>query len=279
LYKIPVDTLFLGKNLVILPECPSTNTLAAEMSQTGGPNVAGEGTVIITHHQTVGRGQRGNTWESGKGLNLTFSVILHPTFLRVTDQFQLNKAVALAVHDVVKNYAEDPRVKWPNDIMIGNKKVCGMLIENQVIGEKISRSIVGIGLNVNQKEFSSPAASSVSIYSGKEIDLARMFDELMKALEWRYLQLRSQEAGLRSRESGVGSQESGVWSLEFGVRSGRLDGDYLEVLYGMNEVRKFVINDTETDGIIRGVDDHGKLVVEINDAVRSFDLKEIKFVI
>lgn len=251
MYKIPVDTLFLGKNLVVLPECPSTNTLAAEMSQAGQ---AGEGTVIITHHQTLGRGQRGNTWESGKGLNLTFSVILHPVFLKISDQFLLNKAIALGVHDVVKNYAENVRVKWPNDIMIGNKKVCGMLIENQLVGEKLSRSIAGIGINVNQKDFSSPTASSVSLYSGKDIDLARMFDELMRALEWRYLELKR------------GSIDN-------------LNGDYLEAMYGIDEVRRFVIRDSETDGIIRGVDDHGKLVVEINDAVQSFDLKEIKFVI
>jgi BirA family biotin operon repressor/biotin-[acetyl-CoA-carboxylase] ligase len=248
LYKIPADTLFLAKNLMILPECPSTNTLAAEMSP-----IAGEGTVIITHHQTLGRGQRGNTWESGKGLNLTFSIILHPLFLRVTDQFQLNKAMALGVHDVLKNYAGNVRVKWPNDIMIGDKKVCGILIENQLVGEKLSRSIVGIGINVNQKEFPLPTASSVSIHSSKEIDLAKMFDELMRALEWRYLQLKRDE-------------------IE------KLDGDYLEVLYGIDEIKRFVIRDLEVDGIIRGVDDHGKLVVEINGAVTSFDLKEIKFV-
>lgn len=255
MYKIPADTLFLGKNLLILPECPSTNTLAAEMSQAGD---GGEGTVVITHHQTLGRGQRGNTWESGKGLNLTFSLILHPVFLRVTDQFQLNKAVALAVHDVLKKYVEPVRVKWPNDIMIGDKKVCGILIENLLAGEKLSRSIVGIGLNVNQKEFSSPTASSVSIESGKEIDLVKMFDELMRALEWRYLKLRS-------REPGVGSQE--------------VDRDYLDAMYGINEVRRFAIHDVETEGIIRGVDDHGKLIVEINKAPQAFDLKEIKFVI
>lgn len=218
------------------------------MSQAGN---GGEGTVIITHHQTLGRGQRGNTWESGKGLNLTFSLILHPVFLRITDQFQLNKAVALAVHDVLKKYVEPVRVKWPNDIMIGDKKVCGILIENLLAGEKLSRSIVGIGLNVNQKEFSSPTATSVLIESGKEIDLVKMFDELMKALEWRYLQLKTRD----------------------------VNRDYLDAMYGINQVRRFAIRDSETEGIIRGVDDHGKLIVEINKVPQAFDLKEIKFVI
>jgi BirA family biotin operon repressor/biotin-[acetyl-CoA-carboxylase] ligase len=250
LYKIPVDTLFLGKNLVILPECPSTNTLAAEMSQAGQ---AGEGTVVITHNQTSGRGQRGNTWESGKGLNLTFSLILHPVFLRVTDQFQLNKMVALGVHDVVKNYSEGTRVKWPNDIMIGDKKTGGILIENQLTGDRLSRSVIGIGLNVNQQQFASATASSVSLQSGKHIDLVKMFDELMQSIEWRYLELK-----------------------RGGVE--KLDADYLGAMYRIDEVSRFVIADSETEGIIRGVDDHGKLVVEIDEAVRSFDLKEIKYV-
>ncbi len=251
MYKIPAGTLFFGKNLVVLPECPSTNTLAADMSQAGQ---AGEGTVVITHHQTSGRGQRGNTWESGKGLNLTFSAVLHPAFLRVCDQFQLNKAVALAVHDVVKNYTEESvRVKWPNDIMIGDRKVCGILIENMVTGEKLSRSIVGIGLNVNQKDFPVTTASSVSIHSKDPIDLAKMFDELMQSLEWRYLQLKRED-------------------------NERLDGDYLEAMYRIDETHSFIINDQNVNGIIRGVDDHGKLIVEIDSAAGTFDLKEIKYV-
>ena len=254
MYKIPADTLFLGKNLVILPECPSTNTLAADMSQAGK---ATEGTVIVTHHQTAGRGQRGNTWESGKGLNLTFSLVLHPVFLKVTDQFQLNKAIALGVHDVLKNYAEDVRVKWPNDIMIGNKKVCGILIENQLTGGKLSRSIAGIGINVNQKNFQVSTASSVSIQSGEEIDLAKMFDELMQSLEWRYLKLRSRGSEARSQE---------------------LDRDYLGAMYGINEIKRFVISDSEKDAIIRGVDANGKLIVEIDNKEMAFDLKEIKYV-
>jgi len=256
LYKIPTGTLFLGKNLLILPECPSTNTLAAELSQAGqGP----EGTVVITHHQTAGRGQRGNTWQSGKGLNLTLSVVLQPTFLSAIRQFQLNKAVALAVRDVVSKYTrEDVRVKWPNDIMIGDKKVCGILIENQLTGDKLGRSIVGIGLNVNQTDFESALASSVSVHSGKSIDLAVMFEELMSSLESRYLQLRSKEQEARSREEP--------------------DNEYIQVLYRRNERRHFIVDDQEVEGIIRQVDEIGKMVVEINNKLRSFDLKEIKFV-
>jgi BirA family biotin operon repressor/biotin-[acetyl-CoA-carboxylase] ligase len=249
LYKIPAGTLFLGKNLVILPECPSTNTLAAELSQAGR---APEGTVVITHHQTAGRGQRGNTWQSGEGLNLTLSVVLQPVFLSVVRQFQLNKAVALAVRDTVSKYTDEPVfVKWPNDIMIGDKKVCGILIENQLTGDKLGRSIVGIGLNVNQTEFESTLASSVSLHAGKSLELGVMFEELLQFLEWRYLQLRSET---------------------------QIDNDYLNVLYRFNQKRYFVVDDLEVEGIIRDVNEIGKLIVEIDNKSRSFDLKEIKFV-
>jgi BirA family biotin operon repressor/biotin-[acetyl-CoA-carboxylase] ligase len=251
LYKIPADTLFLGKNLLILPECPSTNTFASELDQAGQ---APDGTVVITHHQTSGRGQRGNRWESGSGLNLTFSVVLHPVFLTATSQFHLNKAIALAVYDIVGNYtSKGVRVKWPNDIMIAEKKICGILIENQLTGSQLSRSIIGIGLNVNQVEFASPQASSVSVHSGKPIDLARIFDELLHSIEQRYFQVRNN-------------------------RFKELDEDYLQALFRVNESHSFIVDDREAKGIIRGVDPNGRLLVEIDNGIRSFDLKEIKYI-
>jgi BirA family transcriptional regulator, biotin operon repressor / biotin---[acetyl-CoA-carboxylase] ligase len=251
LYKIPSGTLFLGKNLLILPECPSTNTLALELAQSGK---APEGTVVITHHQTSGRGQRGNTWESGSGLNLTLSVVLHPAFLQAAQQFTLNKVVALSVHEVVSSYSlQAVRVKWPNDIMIGDKKVCGILIENQLTGSSINRSVAGIGLNVNQKTFESPSATGLALHSEKALELDRLFEQLMQSLEWRYLQLKN------------GHQQ-------------KLDDDYLSTMYRLNEPHQFIIDETETTGIIRNVDAAGRLVVESRGQLRSHDLKEIKYV-
>lgn len=207
---------------------------------------------MITEHQTAGRGQRGNTWQSGKGLNLTLSIVLNPVFLTAVQQFQLNKAVALAVRETIQPYVEEAvRVKWPNDILIGNKKVCGILIENQLAGEKLSRSIVGIGINVKQRDFESPAASAVQLHSGKEIDLAVMFEELLQSIEWRYLQLKNGKS---------------------------MDEDYLAVLYRIDEEHKYVVDDREVEGIIRGVDVNGRLTVEIDHNLRSFNLKEIKYV-
>lgn len=251
MYKIPAGTLFLGKNLLILAECPSTNTFAGELDHAGQ---APDGTVVIAHHQTSGRGQRGNTWESGSGLNLTFSVVMHPVFLMAIHQFHLNKAVALAIHDVVRRYTTEPaRVKWPNDIMIGTNKVCGILIENLLTGSQLSRSIIGIGLNVNQKEFASPGASSLSVHSGKSIDLPVLFDELLHSLEQRYLQVRSNHLA-------------------------EIDSDYHRSLYRVDESHSFSVDGRKLQGTIRGVDPLGRLLVEIDNGMRSFDVKEIKFV-
>ncbi len=241
----------MGKNLLILPECPSTNTLAAELAQAGQ---APDGTVVITDHQTSGRGQRGNTWKSGSGLNLTFSVVVHPVFLTASQQFHLNKAIALAVHDTVSRYTpERVHVKWPNDIMIGDKKVCGILIENQVTGNQLGRSVIGIGLNVNQREFPTPVGSSLSLHSGKSIELPNLFNELLQSIEWRYIKLKNN-------------------------RLKELDDDYLRSLYRINEVHPFIVDEKETNGIVRGVDTNGRLLVEIDNRMRSFDLKEIKYV-
>lgn len=240
----------MGKNLLILPECPSTNTFAAELSQSGQ---APEGTVIIAHNQTAGRGQRGNTWEAGKGLNLTLSVILHPVFLKVPDQFLLNKAVSLAVQALVQTHTDLPvRVKWPNDIMIGDRKTCGILIENQITGDKLNRSIVGIGLNVNQTEFSLPGATSISVGAKKTLELPKVFEDLLQSIEWRYLQLKSNQTA-------------------------KLNEDYKAMMYWINEPHHFLVDNEMIVGIIRGVDENGKLIADINNTLRSFDLKQIKY--
>ena len=111
------------------------------------------GAVVIAERQSRGRGQRGNSWSSAEGMNLTFSAVLCPAGLRAESQFYLSKAVALSVSDTVDSFGIESRIKWPNDIYVGDGKVAGILIENDLMGACISRSIAGIGLNVNQTAF------------------------------------------------------------------------------------------------------------------------------
>lgn len=124
------------------------------------------GTVVITHNQTAGRGQRGNTWEAEPGKNITLSILLKPTEIEARCQFIISEIISVAVVNTLRKYINEPErvsVKWPNDIYADNKKICGILIENSIAGKHINHSIAGIGLNINQTHFYSDAPNPVSL--------------------------------------------------------------------------------------------------------------------
>jgi BirA family biotin operon repressor/biotin-[acetyl-CoA-carboxylase] ligase len=159
--------------------------------------------VVTAEYQTAGKGCGSNSWESERGKNLTFSVLLHPTEIRAKWQFRISEAVSVALCETLERFfrplspsdsspdsgAQEITIKWPNDIYVGDRKICGILIENRLKGSTIIDSIVGIGLNVNQREFLSDAPNPVSIYqlTGEETDrealLQAFLKELSKAME------------------------------------------------------------------------------------------------
>lgn len=145
--------------LEIIDETASTNSELASRAA-----VLEHGHALMALRQTAGRGQRGNTWEAEPGQNVTMSLLLRPEELDVRQQFSLSEAVALGVVDTLARYGITALVKWPNDIYVGDKKICGILIENSLEGTRIGRSIAGIGLNVNQRRFLSPAPNPVSMW-------------------------------------------------------------------------------------------------------------------
>ena len=250
MYKIPENTLFLGKNLVYVPQCHSTNALATELGQRVETP---DGTLIITDNQTEGRGQRGNKWETEPGKNLTFSLVCKPGFLALKDQFLLNEAVSIGIVDYVTGkVAEKVRIKWPNDILAGEKKVCGILIENHVSGEEILYSIVGIGLNINQTVFGYSHAGSLRHFTGKEYQLADELAELLQEVEVRYLELKH------------------------GGRN-ELEEKYLELLYQRGEVHQFCAKGEMFEGMITGVNESGQLTMEIGAEKKFFGVKEVTF--
>ncbi|WP_260625821.1 biotin--[acetyl-CoA-carboxylase] ligase [Hymenobacter sediminicola] len=248
------QTLFTGRQVVWLPECASTN---AEAQNLIGENRATDGCVVITDKQTAGRGQRGNRWETNPGENLTFSVIWRPTFLPAQDQFLLSQAVALAVHDWATSLLGPDaalRVKWPNDIFYGDRKLGGILIENTLSGTMIQQSVVGIGINVNQRAFGAHTATSLAWITGRAYALPALVTRLLECLERRYLQLRA----------------------------GRLSAiryDYLHALYRYQEAHPYEIEGRRLTGEIMGVDELGRLAVAIEGQLRHFDLKEIRYVL
>ena len=121
--------------------------------------------VVVAEYQTAGKGCGTNSWESERGKNLTFSMLIHPEEIPANEQFRITQVASVAMCETLKQYGcKEVSIKWPNDIYVGDKKICGMLIENRLQGSVIKDSIIGIGLNVNQREFLSDAPNPVSLY-------------------------------------------------------------------------------------------------------------------
>ncbi|MBQ5836990.1 MAG: biotin--[Alistipes sp.] len=133
-----------------------------------------EGDVVWADFQTAGRGQRGHIWHSKRGENLTFSVVLEPTFLPIAEQFSVSEVVALSLVDMLSEYGIGARIKWTNDIYVGDKKLVGILIEHSLAPTTLRRTIAGIGININQTEFDASLPNPVSMAQllGRELDAA-----------------------------------------------------------------------------------------------------------
>lgn len=178
----------IGHRVVVLDSVDSTNNYAAKAL---ARQELGHGTAIMALEQTHGRGQRGRTWETEKGQDLTASFILKPEGLPAAKQFNLAKAAALAVHDVVAETLEeagkDPglvRVKWPNDVLVDRDKVAGILIANELQGASLSSSVVGIGINVNSRGWPSTLmATSLWQETRVQYDLRQLLDQLCGRLD------------------------------------------------------------------------------------------------
>ena len=254
LYKIYPKTLFTGQIIKYLPSCQSTNDEASGLIARTDPP---EGTIVVTDHQTAGRGQRGNVWEAQPGQNLTFSLILKPTFLRATDQFWLNMAVSLGITDTLHPIVGDAlRIKWPNDVYVGDRKLGGILIENTLHGSVIAGSVIGIGLNINQTEFGHPTATSAQRQTPlpNGYDLPGLLCSLCEHVEQRYLQLRSDQRNT-------------------------LKVSYLNLLYCYQKSAFYKTNDRIFQGTIVGIDPSGQLAIVEAGQVKYFGFKEVSFLV
>lgn len=184
--------LFIGQKIVSLPIVDSTNNyLKDELSKSAPLH---EGTVILAEHQFAGRGQTNNSWETEPGKNLTFSILLKPVFLAPGNQFILNKAISIAINDVLSGIIGDTvKIKWPNDIYVNDEKLGGILIENFIQGAAWKHAIIGIGLNINQTEF--PAhlknATSLKKITHTDHDIYQILQAVCRNIESRYMDLRA----------------------------------------------------------------------------------------
>ena len=245
--------LFVGHNLITLKEVDSTNTFLKDAVSKSTPLL--DGTVIMAEKQFGGRGQAENSWLTEPGKNLTISILLNPGFLSVDKQFELNKAVSIALNDVLIKYIPSKAlIKWPNDLYVCNKKIGGMLIENIVQGNKIKHAIIGIGLNVNQENFPENLKNVTSLKQElhQDYDLMGLLGEICSAIEARYLQLK---AG----------------SLK------KINEEYLNRLYLKDQWASFKFDGMIQHGKIVGITNIGQLILETDDETRVFNNKEIEF--
>jgi BirA family biotin operon repressor/biotin-[acetyl-CoA-carboxylase] ligase len=283
-YKIHTKGLFIGQNQIYLPSCQSTSeSLALYITQQKKKdiNTIFEGTLLWTNHQTKGKGQRGNTWTTQENQNLTFSILLNPTFLSPKESFWITIAISLGVRDALEEVlkadypkndflqiADELKIKWTNDIFINHKidnkykdqKIGGILIENQISSQSINQSIVGIGININQifdKKLENNRAISLKELTSIEWNKEDILTEILFFIEKRYLQLRA------------GKKDS-------------LRADYLSHLFRYQEWHyyKDKLRNQKITGQILGINPEGKLALEIagqSGKISYFENKEIEF--
>lgn len=155
-----------------------------------------EGSVVWADFQTSGRGQIGNSWESAKGCNLTFSVVVYPSAIPVNSQFLISQIAALSVKETLDKHVDNITLKWPNDVYWKDKKICGILIENDLSGRNICSSILGIGINYNQEVFEGLAPNPVSLtqITGKKYDIEEELHSFLEIFYNYYLLLLKGEA-------------------------------------------------------------------------------------
>ncbi len=231
----------------------STNMYASHLLRNKRPE---EGTVILSDFQTQGKGQQGNNWVSEKGKNLTLSIILFPCFLKAELQFYISMALSLGLIGYLKKFKlPEVKIKWPNDIIVNKRKISGILIENSILKDKISNSVLGIGLNVNQENFPANIFNPTSLKKElkRELNIDSVLMELLESIEYWLTLLYKNE-------------------FEF------IKESYEKELFLRNIWSAFSIYDGEIRGLISGVNEIGQLQIKKSDnTIQSFNFKEIIF--
>jgi BirA family biotin operon repressor/biotin-[acetyl-CoA-carboxylase] ligase len=247
-----LSTLFTGQRVVKLEETGSTNRFLNELIQR---EILPEGTVVTASYQAAGQGLGGTTWFSEPGKNLLMSVMFNPDFLLVKKIYLISKAIALAIKDFLAEENIYAKIKWPNDIYVEEKKICGVLIENSLRGNVVLQSICGLGLNVNQEIFPKEIPNPVSMkqITGFTYSIDECRIKLCRQLEKRYLQIKDQNFNL-------------------------INNDYLKSLHRFYEMETYEADSERFSARIIDVEDEGRLVIKKeNGTILRFAFKEIKF--
>ncbi len=239
----------MNGNIIHLSVVDSTNIYTTKLlSQTD----TADWTIVTAEHQTAGKGQRGKKWESDIAKNLLCSIVSRPKKITIESQFLVSMATSLAVIEVLASVGITAKVKWPNDILVRGKKICGLLIENQWSSGLIDTSILGIGLNVNQTKFSpfDWPATSMAIELGIETNLNTILNSLSL-----YIQ---------EKISGMPENYSEIMN------------DYSDRLFAIGQIVTFKNKDEVLVGRLLDVDQNGAIRIQNSQGVKSFVNGEIK---
>ncbi|MFW5756455.1 MAG: biotin--[acetyl-CoA-carboxylase] ligase [Tangfeifania sp.] len=244
------------ENTIILEVTDSSNNYAKQLIE---GKKATHGTVVLAYCQKAGKGHAGNHWESEAKKNLLMSIVLFPDFLPAEKQFYISKIISLAIVDLLHEIIPDEtvRIKWPNDIYAGDRKLAGILIENSVSGYYLHSSVVGLGLNLNQEKFSKeiPNPVSLKLLSGKNYSIGEMAERLQEKFYNWYAHLKLQQITA-------------------------IDISYFSKLYRKNEWCWFRENNRKFMARINGIGPYGQLIMEDkNGRLKEYQFKEIEFII
>ncbi|MDR2970274.1 MAG: biotin--[acetyl-CoA-carboxylase] ligase [Tannerellaceae bacterium] len=241
--------------IIHLDEVLSTNRSLRE--RLDGKRSLPEGSVLWADAQTAGRGQAGNSWESEAGKNLTFSTVLYPDVIPANKQFLISQITALSVKETLDLHTGGITVKWPNDIYRHDRKICGMLIENDLAGSTIRCSIQGVGINLNQEVFRSDAPNPVSLkqITGLTYDREEMLHQFLSRFHAYYLMLlQEDEDEIRAR--------------------------YHSALYRSDGFYPYEDCEDRFDAAIEEIEPAGHLILRLRDhSLRRYAFKEVNFII
>jgi len=243
----------IGNKIIYNDIIPSTNTWATNLLKHKRPP---EGTIISTNQQTAGRGHGTNKWESKRGKNLTFSIILYPVFLKANEQFLLSMAISLGIKDFIELFVNNVYIKWPNDIYVSDDKIAGILIENSISGNDFDYCVAGIGININQGKFTRDAVNPISLVqlTGRKYALDDSLNLLCRHLNFRYNQLKE----AKNRQI--------------------IKANYLNNLYHYQEFVQFRHENKKFTAKITGIDSSGRLIIlHKNGETEKFGFHEVSF--
>lgn len=239
-------------HFIHLAETDSTNKFMQTVSET---EELLSGSIVLADFQTAGRGQSGNSWQSEVGKNLTFSIFLRPLDVPANMPFVISGVVALSVKYAIEKYIPDVTVKWPNDIYYEDKKIAGILIENTIAQNKVTQSIIGIGINVNQTEFGSEIPNPISMRQITELT----FDPMTLLEDFREIFAKQCEL---------------LEPAEFET----IHNDYMDALYRKNGYHKYCDADGIFEAVIYDIEPTGHLILERMDGTRSrYAFKEVTY--